>query len=40
MMIKFFSQWESKVNAEFMEMFMPEKQWDILSKKEVEKDVQ
>ncbi len=32
-MMNFFKEWEEKVNADFMQMFMPEKQWDNLTKK-------
>ena len=35
-MTDFFKTWEEKVNAEFMEMFMTEKQWNNLTKNEVE----
>ena len=32
-MENFFKEWEEKVNAEFMEMFMPEKRWNEMMKK-------
>ncbi|MAH42836.1 hypothetical protein CL614_03875 [archaeon] len=32
-MTDFFKNWEEKVNAEFMQIFMPEKQWNSLTEK-------